>query len=247
MVIAPVNSVNFKNNYASLNFGSRKNNDTEGQEFNPSQRRNTTDLSKMPVVVLLAMTPALSEAKVPENYANIIPITTNYTKPEQDVSTYARFPETQETPQSKAPFGYQGLRNDAVKLLHDFKINGVNCHLILTSTGANKSTNIVDYAYIIYDNKKPDPRIMQSPPEITKLVYHNIGKDKEFCGVIIDEDIIGNDDKYKGTIRKEVRLDDNTAQILIDLITGYSKFKNESTIKLEEVKTPQMHPVKVYE
>ena len=53
--------------------------------------------------------------------------------------------------------------------------------------------------------------------------------------------------EYKGTIRKEIRLDDDTAQKIIDLITNHSPYTNETTIRLEEVNTPNLHPVKVYE
>ncbi len=245
MVITPVNSVNFKNNYASLNFGSRKNNDTEGQEFNPSQRRNTTDLSKMPVVVLLAMTPALSEAKVPENYANIIPITTNYTKPEQDVSAYARFPETQETPQSKAPFGWESIKYMNINASYKFFARGEEQNLIFVDQGRKNSVSLI---YIIPTNSKGSKDETDIPPEVRQLLYHNIGKDKEYCGAIVEEDIIdANTGKYKGTLRSEIRLPDETAQKIIDLLTDHSNLKNNTSIRIKETTNPNLTPPKLYE
>ena len=194
MFIAPVGSVSFKNN-APVNFRARKNNDTEGQEYTPSQSRETTDLAKMPVVVLLAMTPALTEAKTPKipemEIMPAIEVAENKT-PEADEMTYILSPITPETQQSSSyPFGYGGLRNDIVKMSHPFKSKGESCHLVFSSVKSNASNKVVEFAYVIYDNKKPNNSNSQTPPEIKKLIYHNIGKDKEFCGALIEEDIIG--------------------------------------------------------
>ena len=245
MVITPVNSVNFKNNYASLNFGSRKNNDTEGQEFNPSQRRNTTDLSKMPVVVLLALTPALSEAKVPENNANIIPVTTNYTKPEQDVPTYIIAPEVHETQQTKAPFGWESMKYMNINASYKFFARGEEQNLIFVSQDRKDAAH---YIYIFPSSSKGSTNDTKFPPEVTQLVYHNIGKDKEYCGAIVCEDILDiNTGKYKGTLKSEIRLTDEAAQKIIDLITGYSKLENKTSVKIKETTNPNLSLPKLYE
>lgn len=197
-------------------------------------------------MVLLALIPAKADINTllmdeVEN-ERLTEIVCETTAPNTDNSIYLLIPEVQQT---KTPFGYRGLENEIIKMSHPFKYRGKNSKLIFCSAKSNKSNNVVDYVYVVFRNEKPSNNTTQTPPEVRKLIYHDIGKDKEFCGIIIDEQVIGNDDKYKGTIRREIKLDDETAQIIIDLITNHSKYKNKTFVKIEEVKTPNLHSVEV--
>ena len=77
--------------------------------------------------------------------------------------------------------------------------------------------------------------------EVTELVYHNIGKEKEFCGIytfcrISDKTCITN-------VTKEVRITDDAANELIDLMANDSKLyklSNPDDLKLREVFTPEL-------
>ena len=81
--------------------------------------------------------------------------------------------------------------------------------------------------------------IYTPPPEIETLVYHDLGNGKEFCGIIIKEEV-GEKNKNKETIRYEVKLDDKSAQKLIDFLAGDTKWKNNSHIEFSETKSPRL-------
>lgn len=248
MAIAPISSVSFKNN-SGINFTSRVKNDSEGQEFVPSQRKGTTDLAKMPVIVLLAMTPAMAEGETPKmpkmGIMPAIEVAENKT-PEADEMTYIISPITPETQQSDRPFGYERLKYEKIHLLHEFNINGKEYSLVFSA--ANKKNGEVDFIYIIPKDSKGGEKFTDNPPQIYQLIYHDIGKDKEYCGAIIEEDIIEKrTGKYKGTMRSEMRLPDETAQKIIDLVTGHSNLKNNTLVKIKETTNPMLMPPKVYE
>lgn len=248
MAIAPVSSISFRNN-TSVNFGSRHNNDSEGQEYTPSQRKGVTDLGKMPVVVLLAMTPALSEAKMPENHsAGIIPPATEviYEDPEENEDNFLIYmPKMSNTEQTRSPYGWKSLEGLHINYAKKFKAGGHEYNMLFTS---NHNDSEVNEIFIFDVNSNGTKHIAQDPPMVKQVVYHNIGKDKEFCGVILERDILEQESgKYKGTIRSEMRLPDDVAQDIVDLITNYSKFQDKTNVKIKEVNTANLLPTKLYE
>ena len=54
-------------------------------------------------------------------------------------------------------------------------------------------------------------------------------------------------DEYLGVLRQEVRLPDETAQLIIDLVTNHSKFENSSMVTMRETDSPLLLPIKLYE
>ena len=76
---------------------------------------------------------------------------------------------------------------------------------------------------------------------VAELVYHNIGKEKEFCGIytwcsLWDKDGAAN-------ITKEVRVTDDAANEIIDLLANdqkYYRLGNPDDLKLREVFTPEL-------
>ena len=247
MAILPISSVSFKNT-TPANFTSRRGNDMEGNEFTPSIRRGTTDLAKMPVVVLLAMTPAMADAKMPKlpELENLPAIEIAETQtPETDAMTYIIAPKAQETQQSKAPYGWECLKYENIKLAHKFNVKGQEYNLLFTS---KSKSNDVKFVYIIPTNTTGGKEIGDIPPAVQQLVYHDLGKDKEFCGAIIEEDLINSKtNKYEGTLRYELKLPDETAQKLLDLLLDNSEFDNKTLVTLKKTNSPNLTPMEVYE
>ena len=91
--------------------------------------------------------------------------------------------------------------------------------------------NAVKGVYMIADGYKTNLSIR--PPMVTKVVYHNIGKDKEYCGIIVHEDQ-HKDGKYVATYIAEYKIPDNIANTLLAFITDNSKFKNKTPIGYAE-------------
>lgn len=243
MAITSISSVSSRNN-SGVKFTSRADNDIEGQEYIPLQRRGTTDLVKMSVMVLLAMTPAASEGGTPKiQEMGIIPAieVADNKSPETDEMTYILVPKVQKAQQSDRPFGYERLKYEKINFIHKFNVKGKEYRLVFS--GANKKDGEVDFIYIIPNDSKGGEKLTDSPPTVYQLIYHDIGKDKEYCGAIIEEDIRNkNTGKIEGTFRSEMRIPDETAQKIIDLLTGHSRLKNSTIVKIKETTNPYPMP-----
>ena len=73
-----------------------------------------------------------------------------------------------------------------------------------------------------------------NPPHISKLIYHDIGKEKEYCGVLT------NSIKYDGwddwsMVSREKRIPDDVANAII-AIMAEDEFKNKTGIEWVETK-----------
>ncbi|MBR6445589.1 MAG: hypothetical protein IKS94_04055, partial [Prevotella sp.] len=65
------------------------------------------------------------------------------------------------------------------------------------------------------------------PPWLTKLIYHDLGADKEFIGAKIKYGKYLPDDAYGRRLEyfeKEIRLPDEIANEIIDMVAGDTKF-----------------------
>lgn len=118
---------------------------------------------------------------------------------------------------------------------------------LLVFIGNPQKKTVVGIVYIPNDmqyvlNSIPKPPIMEY------LIYHNIGKDKEFCGIQCRsyEPIKGTD--KVNMVTKEYRLTDDAANCIIDLLSNHSEYKMASYLKqsrekgdiLKEVTTAEM-------
>lgn len=87
--------------------------------------------------------------------------------------------------------------------------------------------NIISAIYWVDENViKYNPH---HPPIITGLVYHDIGKDKEFCSVKMIKTRYKNGEMIRHLIHE--RVDDETAQLLIDFLAGETQWRNSTNIK----------------
>lgn len=84
--------------------------------------------------------------------------------------------------------------------------------------------------------------------EALNLVYHNIGKEKEYCGVWISYWEHQNGKNYTAGVNKEIRITDDAANEIIDLLSGDSKFQliGNSFKGIIEVSHPELLKEKRY-
>ena len=151
--------------------------------------------------------------------------------------------ETQDV--KKAPYGWNlFLQDDIVEVNKGHNALG-NFDMVYTNNRIDESGSISD-VYIVQKSRDIPAKSAFHPPKVFKLMYHNIGKDKEFCGVITKEDLLDENGQYISGIEKEIRLDDDTAQKLIDLVTNHSKWKNNTFIKICETKSERLFPTTKY-
>lgn len=109
------------------------------------------------------------------------------------------------------------------------KGGGKTIHIVLSQlgTGSEDLKKIISAIYWVDENViKYNPN---HPPIITGLVYHDIGKDKEFCSVEMIKTRYKNGEMIRHLIRE--RVDDETAQLLIDFLAGETQWRNSTNIK----------------
>lgn len=81
-------------------------------------------------------------------------------------------------------------------------------------------------------------------PRVTKLVYHDLGKGKEYCGIIVISTQKLKNGDFKRTT-EEVRLPNEIAQNLIDFMADDTKMKNRTSISYSKTKSAQLRQTKV--
>ena len=227
MAIAPVSQVSFN----SVSFQSKDRNNKKHSNNIPQAPQRGTDISKLPLALLLAITPSVVNPAEPKPFSdNPTPITLVDTPQ-----------EPQDTP---GPYGYESLKYETIVYTHKFHMNNGEYTMLFTS---KYDTNNVDFVYIIPKNSKGGKTIYDNPPRVRQLRYHNIGKDKEFCGAVIHKDAKSSEtDEYVGTYMYELKLPDETAQKIIDLVTSHSRFNNCSIVNIAETNSPKLLESKVY-
>lgn len=106
---------------------------------------------------------------------------------------------------------------------------GKTIHIVLcpVSEGSEQLKKIISAIFWVDEEViKYNPN---HPPIITGLVYHDIGKDKEFCSVKMIHTRYKNGEMIRHLIHE--RVDDETAQLLIDFLAGETQWKNSTNIK----------------
>ena len=249
MAILPVSSVSFGRRNTVSFVQQDKSKDL------PINTGMTPSLGKsIPVIVLMAMNPALlnsaatmSNLQGEEENPNLITMAEPAQNFEIDDATYVMQPETIGKSQSvnKPPYGWEIFElDDIVDSYHGKNALG-SFDMVYTNNRIDESGSISD-VYIIQKSRDIPAKPEFHPPRVYKLLYHNIGKGKEFCGVITKEDLLDESGKYLGSLETEIKLDDDTAQKLIDLITGHSNWKNNTGIRIYETTSNMLRPGKRY-
>lgn len=226
---------------------SRKNNgDTEGSPVEYNRRSN--NLAKALVVVLMVMSSPMMNAKI--SVANLTegdgakteivePILIDLENLDEAITIVPDCSNPQNA-QTKAPFGVTDLLGHKIHHADTFMKNGKKYYIVYS--GINNA-DYVDKVSVFPEgyNGVKEGKLL---PRVTKLVYHDLGKGKEYCGIIVISTQKLKNGDFKRTT-EEVRLPDNCAQILIDLLANYSKMKNRTSIEYSETKSPQLRQTKV--
>ena len=227
-------------NFAGRN--SRKNNsDSLPVEYN----RSSNNLAKVPVIVLMAMSPAMMNAKTPITNLSemedakseiIAPIPID-SEELDEMTTVAPDFSKPHTAQVKAPFGVDELIGHKIHHYDTFMKNGKKHYIVYSGINNADYVNKVSVFPEGFDRVKEKKLL----PYVRELVYHDLGKGKEYCGIIVITHQRLKNGNYK-TIKEEVRIPDNCAQTLIDLLANYSKMENSTSIKYSETKSAQLRP-----
>ncbi len=102
-------------------------------------------------------------------------------------------------------------------------------------------SKIVTRVYLLKDGETRDSSLKE-PTFITELVYHNLG-DNAFLGIKTEEPLYDKDLHYGGAMFQEYRLDDESAQYLLDFSTNDTKWLNGTDIKFSITNSPDLLPI----
>lgn len=100
---------------------------------------------------------------------------------------------------------------------------------------------IVSRVYIINDGETREGGMME-PTYILELVYHDLGENS-FLGIKTEKPIYDSKHAYAGAIFREYRLDDKSAQYLLDFRTNDTEWLNGTDIKFSVTTSPNLLPI----
>jgi len=244
MKVDAVRNLNVVHNY---NFGAKEKTDKEGRI---SSHRDSSIMTKVPVIVLLAMNPATLSSAIPvmpetDNPNNIVMLA-----PEQksvDKNTYVIAPELQDIQQINPPYGWEHFRFGKIQHSSNVVVDGkYNRDLVFyTPVSMKRQGNVVGEVFIVDPNKPGGHSITPHPPKIEKIIYHDIGKDKEFCSVKTVEFLVDDSGNYIGYAYRELRIDDDSANKLMALTLNKLEWKNATHIDFIVTKTADLAEPKI--
>ncbi len=81
-------------------------------------------------------------------------------------------------------------------------------------------------------------------PWVQELVYHDLGKGKEFCGVIVRSAKKLQNGKYK-EMTEEIRLPNEVSQNLINFLADDTQMENRTSISYSKTKSAQLRQTKI--
>jgi len=213
-------------------------------------RESGNNMKRVPVIVMLAMTAALLSSNSTARAVTLDPeqlteVMANIPVEAADEMT-ASFPEVQRTQQSY-PLGVAFFRDVKIQQIKPAVGNSVKAKIVLVTYGGERYSNNVRNVYYIkdsYSNSNPD----QFPPEVKGLVYHDLGSDKSYLGIILSEKLYSSKTAItpRGRMEREVKLDDESAQFLLDLKTNDTKWNDKTNITFSETTNPKVMPPQVY-
>ena len=245
MKVEAVSNLGFKSN--NFSFGEKQ----RVHENVPAESSNrASDLAKVPVIVLLAVNPATLNSKIPtmpetDNPNKVVMLAPETKSAEK--STYVIAPGLQEIQQKKPPYGWGYFRFGKIQHTSNIVIDGkYNRDLVFYTPVSMKSKgNVVGEVFIVDPNKPGGHSITPHPPKIEKIIYHDIGKDKEFCSVKTVEFLVDDSGNSIGYAYRELRIDDDSANKLMALTLNKLEWKNATHIDFIVTKTADLAEPKI--
>ena len=235
------------NSSSSYLFGKSHNVHDNAHAENPLKK---SALSKVPVIVLLAMNPAtlnsaISMIQETDNPNHIVMFAPEPKSAEK--STYVTSPAIEQAEQSEYPFGWASLEYFGIKKVIPGKTPFYKYNLLFTTTknaGTDFKNDVTDIFLV-----KEDGRIAKSeytnPPKIEQVTLHDMPDGRQYYTVRIYESIIDEQGGNNGAMRYEIRLDNNSAKELMKLLNNQTEWNNATFLPVKITNTSTiMKPIK---
>ena len=75
---------------------------------------------------------------------------------------------------------------------------------------------------------------------VRELIYHKLDDGREFCGVVIEGSVVNKEGKSTGIMNSEIKIDDDTANLLMELLLNKSGWNNMTGIKYSMTTSPRL-------
>ena len=223
---------------------------TKGSVTSAEHRGSYVVLKSVFVISMLTLSPSMLNSSVKEKneQKNVLYTTEVCEQPQvSHLSTIDSCEIAPANPQ-QSPFPQIAYFNSQVPIKKIISAigNDIPVKIVLAGYNPGKEVDVVHY---IMDSYK-DGHESHIPPRIYELVYHDLGPDKGFLGAKIirhlyDPDTGKLSDPY-ATIR-EVRLDDVSAEYLLDFRAGDTEWVNRTGIDFSVTKDSKTMPTKFLE
>lgn len=250
MAVLPINEVSVRNNYNNAtSFGAKKRNNSEE---NPIQRKSVSSKMAVPVVVLMAMNPSLLNAEEPLNFSpeknlNLTELLANRPAETEPAAEFDINQTGVKHNHAHLPFLSEYLKYQSIKTTRKAIGNEAEYHIVFTNCLMHDTSNRVENVYVIkkgYSCTNSE----EHPPVVLELIHHNTRDGHDFAAVKLLESITDpskNDEKC-GTMIREVKLDNESAQFIIDFMAGETKWKDATGIKFSETSSRKLMEPIVY-
>lgn len=221
---------------------------TKGSVTSAEHRGSYVVLKSVFVISMLTLSPSMLNSSVKEKneQKNVLYTTEVCEQPQvSHLSTKDSCEIAPANPQ-QSPFpqiAYFNSRRPIRKIISATG-NDIPVKIVLAGYNPGKDVNVVHYITVSYK----DSYESHVPPRIYELVYHDLGPDKEFLGAKIKRNLYDpKTGKQDGLMIREVRLDDVSAQYLIDLTTGDTEWVDKTGITFSVTKDSKTMPPKYFE
>ena len=191
-------------------------------------------LASIPIIAMLAMAPLSTNGTAPSDNAHLTELVTTAYANTQKAYTVTQTPQKVNLSELKA------LEHKKLQKIIRCKGNDQNANILFTTIDVAESANSkgVRRVYYVEDSYQEPDRYGAEPPVVSELIYHDLG-DKSFAGIKVYESIYTKTGEMKH-LTYEVRLDDKSAQYIINFLAGETEFTNRTNIKFSETKSTKL-------
>lgn len=245
MAVLPINRVNAGNH--TVSFQARKKTDENIGEGKTNNSQAAGKMVTVPVAVLMALATTSLNAKAPAS--------SNFDKniDQTELLAYASPSEIGEasTASAKTKDYYTYLNNlkRNGRVIKTIEVPGrresYTMVLLRDEPRKKNQTDCCDKVIMLshlHENKDENGNF-QNAPEVSQFVYHNIGTN-EYCGVVVD--VTRKVDDELVFIKYEIKLPDDAADVVIDLLANDNDYVNLTDIQYVKTTDAKLMPMKVF-
>jgi hypothetical protein len=238
------------NNLGKASFRALSDENLQEQPQYREMPKKAGKLVSVPVVVLMTLSPSLLNAQGSE----------------QRNGEFGDYPQTEllamatPAPQTQSSGGVEAriarvrggvnvpadVRKEVVQHKERFTVNGKGYTMYwvdgMKESHKTKDPNLISDIYFVPDGYKPviigEEHDKNQPPQLKGLIMHDYGTDEEcFCGAIVREIVYDKNTNRSSAYEYEMRLDNDAANHILDLLNGDTKFNYPATTVRKNMST----------